>query len=143
MIGISPKGLILINKVWKCRRPFRMSTSPLRRMTELLSRRSSPPNSTHANSNGRLAPNFLMPPEHHQRQGFIKDCLSPQQGESENCSPVLGHKTCAIHGGPPMPTCRLPTCRNNPVKVSTAVQTVTPLPDTPPPPPPSGKMKRI
>lgn len=139
-----------------------MGSSPIRRMTELLSRRrSSSSHHTashpHVNANGRLAPNFLLPPEpsnHHRSLSsgnFIKDCLSPQPpppmlpppipAESSGTeSPVLGHKSCAIHGirvlGGGMD--RGPPPNLVPCKVSTAVQTCQPLPDTPPPPPPTG-----
>ena len=93
-----------------------MSTSPLRRMTELLTKHASnrPRNRDHANSNGRLATagSYFLPlsgggcrgiggggeiDAHHSRAasssgGFVKDCLSPQQADSNTCSPALGHK---------------------------------------------------
>ncbi len=79
----------------------------------------------YTNSNGRISSNFLnVPPcelsnhhshsgHHHRSSGtgsnLIKDCLSPNggggggghcefNGDSDDCSPVLGHKTCVIHG---------------------------------------------
>ena len=91
-------------------------------MTELLTKHTSNrPRRDHANSNGRLASaagNYLLQRcavdsagggrggeaveagggghIHHRRcstsGGFIKDCLSPQQVDSNTCSPVLGHK---------------------------------------------------
>jgi len=158
------------------RRGFRITASPIRRMTEMLTKHTSNrPRRDHANSNGRLASgtgNYLLqrcateavgsrgaeaveaPGHIHHRRcsssgGFIKDCLtSPQQIDSNTCSPVLGHKnhsSCAIHGGySHQHRISLP-----PNKVSTAVQTVpaaqlpgsttSQLPKTPPPPrPPSG-----
>ena len=89
----------------------------------------------HSTSNGRLAPNFLLPPDAHNR-GFMMDCLSPNghtvnginhhPHESE-CSPVLGHKTapnsCAIHGL----SSSASASRLLNSKVSIACQTVTPL----------------
>ena len=111
---------------------FKRGSSPLRRMADLLGhhRKNSSPYqvANHSTSNGRLAPNFLLPEPPHNR-GFMMDCLSPNghhtvnnginQHQSE-CSPVLGHKSapnsCAIHGS------RLLNS-----KVSIACQTVTPL----------------
>ena len=91
-----------------------MGTSPLRRMTELLTKHASnrPRNRDHANSNGRLATaagSYFLPlsasgaggrggesDTHLSRisssGGFIKDCLSPQQVDSNTCSPALDHK---------------------------------------------------
>ena len=102
------------------RRGFRITASPIRRMTEMLTKHTSNrPRRDHANSNGRLASgtgNYLLqrcateavggrgaeaveaPGHIHHRRcsssgGFIKDCLtSPQQIDSNTCSPVLGHK---------------------------------------------------
>ena len=91
-----------------------MGTSPLRRMTELLSKHASNRprhHRDHANSNGRLANtgSYFLPlsasggggrggesDTHLSRisssGGFIKDCLSPQQVDSNTCSPTLNQK---------------------------------------------------